>query len=524
MYQLKQTVRLRYGGAALLALFLIVPLAAQSSDEASLRRLQNAAQAIAANKLTDAEAMLTTVLSDRPRDADALNLLGVVRAQQQRPMEAERLFRKALTISSSHLGAHLNLSELYLTTGRPRLALPVLLAGYRLSPRHIGINLKLGELYGNIGNHQRALEHLRSILPAEAGPTVFPLLLRSLIKLNRMDEARQLAGEFLASGTNDAGIQLRFATLLVNGGLTREADDLLRSPQWQAGNSFPVLYALGVSSANARSHEKAEEYLSEALRQKPEDIATLRALARVARQSGNLEKSMAHLVTAKRLAPEDPSVLYDFGITALQMDLLLDALPALEQLYRKEPREAAFVYAMAAARLRNGELMEAERLLRIYVKLRPQDAAGFYLLGATLRRLSHYVAARNALEHSLKLQPDVDAQYVLAMTLYEEGKRAAAIELLKQVVQFNPNHAAGQAALGLAYREQGSYKEAQLALEQAVKLNPYDLRAHYQLGLVYTKVGNAEAARKMFERADDLRGQQRNQESVILKLIEPPPN
>lgn len=49
-----------------------------------------------------------------------------------------------------------------------------------------------------------------------------------------------------------------------------------------------------------------------------------------------------------------------------------------------------------------------------------------------------------------------------------------------------------------------------------------DLRANYQLGLVYAKLGDNEAAKRMFARADDLRGKQRNQESVVLKLIDPP--
>ena len=77
-------------------------------------------------------------------------------------------------------------------------------------------------------------------------------------------------------------------------------------------------------------------------------------------------------------------------------------------------------------------------------------------------------------------------------------------------------------ALGTAYREEGSYTEARVALERAVEIQANDLRANYQLGLVYSKLGDKEAAKKMFARADDLRSRQRNEESVILKLIEPP--
>jgi tetratricopeptide (TPR) repeat protein len=109
------------------------------------------------------------------------------------------------------------------------------------------------------------------------------------------------------------------------------------------------------------------------------------------------------------------------------------------------------------------------------------------------------------------------------VTLTEEGNRAGAIETLRRVVGARPDHAAAHAALGAAYREQGNYAASRAELERAVALDPNDLRANYQLGLVYAKLGDKEAAKKMFERADVLRGQRRNEESVILKLVEPPP-
>jgi len=90
------------------------------------------------------------------------------------------------------------------------------------------------------------------------------------------------------------------------------------------------------------------------------------------------------------------------------------------------------------------------------------------------------------------------------------------------VIRTRPDHAAAFSALGSAYREAGNYTEARTALERAVQLDPNDLRANYQLGLVYAKLGDNEAAKRLFARADDLRAQQRNQESVVLKLTDPP--
>ncbi|HKZ81552.1 MAG TPA: tetratricopeptide repeat protein [Pyrinomonadaceae bacterium] len=168
-----------------------------STEEISLLRLQQAASEISAGNLKKAETILTSVLAGRPRDPDTLNLLGVVRAQQNRTAEAERLLRRAVAISPTHVGAYINLAELYVTMDRPQRAMQMLLAGHKLAPARPDINLKLAGLYGEAGNYQLALEYLR-LIPREAASAAYlTLLLKTLLKLNRLEEARQLVRELM---------------------------------------------------------------------------------------------------------------------------------------------------------------------------------------------------------------------------------------------------------------------------------------------------------------------------------------
>jgi tetratricopeptide (TPR) repeat protein len=491
-------------------------------EAVKLERLEQAVAMIREGRLPQAESLLNSVLSVAPRDPDALNLLGVMRAQQRRTGEAEQLFRRAIVAAPTHLGAQRNLAELYLTTQRPRQALPLLLAAHKLAPDRPDINLSLATIYESNQEYGRALEHLQLIPRNTVSTDYFLLSLKSLLGLKRLDEARRLALEVKESSVVDEEGRARFAILLAEGGLVDDALNSLEPARARTPESIPILYALGVINSSAKRYEKADEYLSAVLRARPDDVVTLLASASVARANGNLEKSLAHLVRARRVAPESPKVLYDFGATALQMDLFLDALPVFEQLHQRFPREPAYLYALMATRMKKGENVEAERLAKIYVALRPQDPRGFYLLGAARHNLARYAEARAALESSLKLKSDPDTEYLLGLNFFKEGNRAASIELLRRVVTMFPAHAAAHSALGTAYREQGDFKEARVMLERAVELDTSDLRAYYQLGLVYAKLGEKERAGKMFERADDLRASQRNQESVILKLIDPP--
>lgn len=495
---------------------------AQANTDANLSRLLEAVKAIEQDQLPQAESLLQSALANSPGDADAMNLLGVVRAKQSRAAEAERLFRRVIAISPRHLSAHINLAELLLTTNRPTLAIPVLLSAHKLAPERPNINLNLATVFAAKGDYQQA-QRYASLVPREAfNDDYFLVMLKSFIGLKRLEDARQLSRDFTQFSTPRTDVQAEFAVTLAKAGLNDEALSFLEAAFRQTPASFPLLYARGVINATLKRYGDAEVQLTSALAIRPDDVSTLRALARVARATGNLEKSLSHLMQARRVAPNSAAVLYDFGVTTFEMNLLLDALPVFEQLHRYHPREPAYLYALAAVRWRKGETAETVRLMKSYVQLQPRDASGFYLLGAALLRQELFSQAQTALQRSLGLKADPDTEYLIGTSLEKTGNRASAINTFRRIVHSHPNHAAAHAALGTAYREAGNYAEARTELERAVELDSNDLRANYQLGLVYAKLGEKEAAKKMFARADDLRSRQRNQETVILKLVETP--
>lgn len=68
---------------ALIVLLVVPSVRTQTSNSTgtNLTRLTEAAKAISQGDLSTAESLLNSVLAASPTDADALNLLGVVRAQ-----------------------------------------------------------------------------------------------------------------------------------------------------------------------------------------------------------------------------------------------------------------------------------------------------------------------------------------------------------------------------------------------------------------------------------------------------------
>jgi tetratricopeptide (TPR) repeat protein len=504
------------------AIVILSPPAA-AQQETDYRRLERAAELIRQQQLVAAEAELQTLLRLSPREANAHNLLGVIRAQQQRPLEAEQFFLRALREAPRLLGVYLNLGRLYLDQHKRERALWAFSAAAKLAPDNSEINYQLASLYEGQHAYERALNYLLQTPRAQWENAEYYLAISCYLNLGRKNDALALVPR-VAQGepvTDEEAVAV--AALFLRFNLPDPAIEILFAARQKGPVSPDVLSELGASYAMKADWLHAEETYMAALAARPDDVKILRELARVARAQGELEKALAHLLRARKLAPEALGVLYDFGLTTLQLDLVLDALPAFERLQTLRPNEPAYIYMLAITCFRHDEKSRTEALMRRYIKLRPTDPLGYYVLGASYYSVKRYDEARSALAKALTFKPDVGAEYLLGMIADLTGDTAEALRHFKNVLKSEPLHGYAHAAIGTIYFKQNNYESAKTELEQAVKLNDRDLSAFYQLGLLYNKLGEKARSKPMFERAEQLREAQRNEEKIGFKLIEPPP-
>ncbi len=105
-----------------------------STHSANSSLLQDAAQSIAAGNLERAERELQTILRSEPDNYRALDFLGIIRAQQRRETEAERIFHEVIQRRPDFASGHMNLGLLYIRMNRPESAVPELQEALRLAP------------------------------------------------------------------------------------------------------------------------------------------------------------------------------------------------------------------------------------------------------------------------------------------------------------------------------------------------------------------------------------------------------
>ncbi|HZJ45965.1 MAG TPA: tetratricopeptide repeat protein [Pyrinomonadaceae bacterium] len=508
---------------ASLIVVVSISTSAFNTPQDNYERLDQVANLIRTGDVSAAERELQLILRSQPSDPNALNLLGVVRVQQQRPVDAEKLFLSAIRHSPKLVGGYVNLGRLYQGQHKIERAQWAYAEAAKLAPDNSEINYQLASLSVDQGDFAKALLDIQRIPVSSWRAEEYYIATNSYLNLNQPDKAIDLI-EYAerAHWLESEEAATAFASLLVKAKLPARAISILEKAIEKNPNSIRLKYELGSAYAGNKQWANAEDSFNAVLKLDANNIAALRGLATIARAHGELERALAYLVQARRLAPENLQTLYDFSVVAFSLDLILDALPVAEKLYSTDTKNPAYVHLLAVSKFRHDEREAAERLLREYIQLKPKEALGYYLLGVTLYTGRRYAEARESLARSLSFGPNSDSAYVMALIAQSEKDNTSAVKWLREVAPDSESYAPAQTLLGIVYAEQNNLSLARSTLENAVQLNPKDLRATYQLALIYSKSGEKEKARELFAIADTLREAQRNQEVVKFKLIEPP--
>ena len=112
-----------------------------------------------AGQLAQAETLYRAVLRQDPRQPDALNLLGVIANQANRPELAIGFFRQALAVQPREPDFHRNLAGAYKAVGNIKAALHEYREALRLKPGFLDAHIYLSDALMEAGDLEQSLSH-----------------------------------------------------------------------------------------------------------------------------------------------------------------------------------------------------------------------------------------------------------------------------------------------------------------------------------------------------------------------------
>ncbi len=286
------------------------PSPVPGSDAAVL--YAQAANALQAGRLPEAEALLRRVLSADPAHADAHNWLGVACQQKGdgaaavahlktavalRPASAdfannlgiaelkfgdldaaERSFEKALALNPRLAQAHYNLGLVFMKRRQRERAIACFRQAIALVPDYGNAQLMLGNALSETGQHDEAIavyRGLAALVPGEVAP-LFNLA-TACKAARRYKEAAELARRILDADPNNAF-----------------AHNLIAKFLWSAGR-----------------YDEAERQARRAAALDPKDAEPHNTLGMVLTALGRFDEATASLEAALALAPAYPEAIYN---------------------------------------------------------------------------------------------------------------------------------------------------------------------------------------------------------------------
>jgi tetratricopeptide (TPR) repeat protein len=258
-------------------------------------------------RLTEAEQLYRTVLGTEPTHFEALHFLGLVEAQRQNFVEADRLMSRSLAVKSDTADAHANHARVLNALKRYADAVAACDKALSINPRLASALVSKGNAFQALERDIDALASYEAALAVNPGvASVWSNRANTLWKLGRREDA---VGSYqkalsLAPGLREA--------LVGYGNALRELD----------------------------RHQEALACYDRALALKPDDVALLVSRAQVLGLARRVEESLASCDRALALEPDDMMALITRGDALTTLHRPIEALEAYGRALAVNPDSA----------------------------------------------------------------------------------------------------------------------------------------------------------------------------------------
>jgi tetratricopeptide (TPR) repeat protein len=266
------------------------------------------------------------VLAIEPRQADALNLLGLVARQKGEFTAAVEHLRAALAIDATQAAFSANLAEAYRGLGQIDQAIAAYEQAIRLQPSAAVAHVQLGTLYEQAGQLLRAAE--------------------SYQRATQLDPRRAEAW---------AGLGLLYKT---HGQLAAAEECLRRACELQA-DAAPVHFELGNVYQMLGRMDDAMGCYRRALSVQPDFAAAACNLGNALRERGALAEAQQQLERAVALRPDLAAAQSNLGAVLQDLGRLDESQACFERALALEPRRAEFLLNLGTVLKDQGRVEEA---------------------------------------------------------------------------------------------------------------------------------------------------------------------
>jgi tetratricopeptide (TPR) repeat protein len=340
--------------------------------------IKDAAESIASGKLDRAESELQAVLQTAPDEVRALNLLGIVRAQQHHELEAERLFKRAVELKPGFASAHVSLGMLYVQLSKPDEAVLQLQEALRLD-----------------SGRTDALAALLNLWRDQA---------RTAVQQGDPEKALALLIGARKADPTDADVQYDLGMVALRMSLFPDAVKAFQQTLELRKDDGNVLYGLGRAQMALTQYEEARQSFDRYLQLHPEDASGHYALGMILHALQRSNEARSQFEKSVQLQAEQTESYFQLGLLDLDAADLKSAGERFSLVLKQDPHHADALAGMGRVEFQEKEYAKAADLLQSAVSTDSSLREAHYYLGLTYARLGRTRDSEKELQIASQLE------------------------------------------------------------------------------------------------------------------------
>jgi putative PEP-CTERM system TPR-repeat lipoprotein len=447
-------------------------------------------------KLGMAQAHLAQAVNEFPKDLKPAIMLAASKMQAGDSDGAERTLLDAALRSPKPAPAEFALAEFYLSVGKVSMAEEKLRKAVKLDPDYAQAWATLARLQSEAQRTNDAEASL-VVLSKVKDRRYNWLLAPFLLDRGRTKEAIALLEHLAAADPRDRLARSRLIGALLAKKQNKRAEQLLSDALKENREDIDALIQRSQVYILSGVYRKAQNDLNQVLGYRPSSAEAHYLLARVHQSQGARLNQRGSLADALHYRPDLLVARLDLAQSLLDTNDANGALDLLRAAPEGQSDELAWIVKAAWAHLAQGDVKGAAAEVTRGMAANPAHAELHIQRAVIEMRAGRGVEARKALASALKYAPDdIRALELLARSFGDKEGTKAAIQVIREHAAQQPKSAPVQQFLGMLLAANGERDEARIALDNAKAADPTFVAADLASAQIDLTEGKYDAVRR----------------------------
>jgi len=387
--------------------------------------------------------------------------------------------------------AHLNLKQ-----GRVDQAIEIMQQAQALDPESIYLRRELASLWLMKKDPAAAIELLDEIL-AEHPDDVETLILAGRIhqNLNQRQKAIDAYSRVIDLDPTQQNVYLALGGMYMDQERWGEAQSVYQQMVAHFPGAYAGYFFLGRISAITGDAKAARKYYQKTLDIEPDLVEPRFELGGLYESEKKYKKAAAVYKDILKHNPNNTQARLALAHVTYRRGYKTKATKMLVSLGKMSLDDQEIVRILVRQYLDSQDYEAASIIIHGMLKGAPDSSDLKYLNGVALDGIGKKAAAIDQLKQVAPDSRFFQNAAVHAALLYQEMEQLqAAIDFLLETIQKDPQNTEFRLYLGSIYEQMEAYAKAEKALKEGLDLEPDNSRLYFRLGVVYDKWGKKEAS------------------------------